>query len=580
MNCQQYILTEGSCNHPIEKNWYIVMSEGACYERTVSQWIIYKIFTAQSSILSILGSSLIIFMVLRRTRNDLPQSFQNRLLLPMSVFDIIGSIGLAFSSMPVPRGSDCTYGAIGNKATCITQGFMLTLHCVVPMYNTMLCVYYLLAVKYRVKDETFLKYEALMHIVSIGPAVSAAIIAAANNLFNNYSIFCWLAESNKYEVDLNNINDHEDRNNVLSGLYSTLMVFCGLTFFVIAFCMISIYAFVRERELKMKSYAFQRPVEDNGTSGNTTRRTSRLSRDVIDTKKQASLYVGSFILTYLFTIIIMGFDLVLQQKFPLPLWLLQGVFAPLQGFWNFFAFIRPRFNIISRDHSEKSMLQKLFLAVVLKPEPTRQRKRKRSGRTHVKHKLSNNDSTVENCDKFSLFAVLPHKIKKIFLSKRAALSGLSILEKADQPNAPTELQQAHFVPKEIHQNDEHDFYDEEEQSEQNDIDTAAPSDYREAILLSLLVADDILPKPLHRKGIKSKRRVSMIDKVSVEIDSRNTNSLQPFSTMDPLPDIETKMYLKGSGKKSSKERRHSCSVIDNILSQENENFAIDYESNL
>ena len=38
---------------------------------------------------------------------------QNRLLLPMSVFDIIASTAIGFSTAPIPRGTSCTYGAIG-----------------------------------------------------------------------------------------------------------------------------------------------------------------------------------------------------------------------------------------------------------------------------------------------------------------------------------------------------------------------------------------------------------------------------------------------------------------------------------
>ncbi len=95
-------------------------------------------------------------MVLRRGRDGFAK-FQNRLLLPMSVFDIIGSIGWAFSTTPIPRGSNCTYGALGNEATCVTQGFMITLGLAVPMYNAMLCIYYLLVVKYNIRDEVIVE---------------------------------------------------------------------------------------------------------------------------------------------------------------------------------------------------------------------------------------------------------------------------------------------------------------------------------------------------------------------------------------------------------------------------------------
>ena len=128
-------------------------------------------------------------MVIHRGRVGIAK-FQNRLLLPMSVFDIIGSIGWAFSTTPIPRGSNCSYGAVGNEATCVTQGFMITLGFIVPMYNAMLCIYYLLVVKYNVRDEVIAKYEPLMHLICICPALSATIVAATNDLFNNFISIC------------------------------------------------------------------------------------------------------------------------------------------------------------------------------------------------------------------------------------------------------------------------------------------------------------------------------------------------------------------------------------------------------
>ena len=527
-------------------------------------------------------------MAFRRIRHGQSQSFQNRLLLPMSIFDIIGSIGLGFSSMPIPRGSFCTFGAIGNKVTCIAQGLMITLHLIVPMYNAMLSVYYLLAIKYNVKDEAFYKYEAVIHIVSILPALSVAIIAAANDLFNNYSQVCWISESSRFEADLNNPSDHEESNTVLSGLYTTIMTFGGLTFFIIGFSMISLYTSVKTREWKMKSYAFRRPgTENEGTSENRPRRVSQISQDVIDTRIQASLYVGSFILTYLFTVVVLVCDLFFHIASPYPLMLLHGVFAPLQGFWNFLTYFRPRFNIVSRRHHEKRLLQRFVLALCLKPEPIKKARKKRSSQRHKsrtstrvpqktptqtltrkdnpvidKNELNPNESTVENSAmNSSIFTRLLQKIKKIFPSRTPSPSCVDSLENADQLGAPT-----FSASEENYQDHDHDVYDEEEQLEHPSIHLTEPRDYREAVSLSLLVAEDVLPKSLRRKV---SRRVSMIDNFSVGIDARTRKDLQPFSTMDPLPNLETPVdFIKGQRKEYSQKRRNSCSVIHQIISEE------------
>ena len=311
-------------------------------------------------------------MVYRRERTDEPTQFQNRLILPMSVFDIIGSIAWAFSSTPIPRGSNCTYGALGNQATCITQGFMITLGTIVPMYNAMLCIYYLLVVKYDIRDEVIAKYEPLMHLFAIIPPLSVSIVAATNDLFNNYSWVCWIVDRHHYDFDPNNENN-EDKNLLITVIYIIAAVFGLLVLLVIGYCMINIYTFVKNRERAMNAYQFQRP-------GRVPASSSRLSNTTIETKKQAFLYVVSFILTYSFTIFAVVFDLSSKGKVPFPLFLIHGILAPLQGFWNFLTYIRPKLNTISRQNIGRSLLRRLYITVVHEPEHSSRQGRRGSMR--------------------------------------------------------------------------------------------------------------------------------------------------------------------------------------------------------
>lgn len=199
------------------------MDEELCVERSPGQWIAYKILTANSGVLSILGSGVRIHLCLPITRylltllvnTSITLTFtpyclllcflkaiilmisrgraglarlQNRLLVCMSFFDILGSLAYAASTAPIPRGSSCAYGAIGNKASCTAQGILLQLGLIVPCYNAILCVYYLAVIKYNVSDEVLAKYEPLMHFTSIAPSVIIIIIASLKDYFNNYAM--------------------------------------------------------------------------------------------------------------------------------------------------------------------------------------------------------------------------------------------------------------------------------------------------------------------------------------------------------------------------------------------------------
>ena len=76
-----------------------------------------------SATLSIIGSAMIVMMILRGGKAKL-ERMHNRLFLPMSSIDILNSIALGASTAPFPRElKDVFYGAVGNKATCVVQGF-------------------------------------------------------------------------------------------------------------------------------------------------------------------------------------------------------------------------------------------------------------------------------------------------------------------------------------------------------------------------------------------------------------------------------------------------------------------------
>lgn len=324
-------------------------------------------------------------MVLRRRNPDNPPQLQHRLLLAMSVFDIIGSTGWAFTTGPIPRGAKCAFGAVGNKATCVAQGVMITLGLTVPMYNCMLCVYYLLVIKYDTRDEVIDKYEIPMHLICICLPLMASIIAAVNDLFNSHRTMCWIVESDHYEL-----NDHTQDNILVSVLYIVTIVCFILVLLVIGYCMINIYKFVKHKELLMRTYQFRRPdrsITSLVESTTSTVSSSRLSNTASDTKKQAFLYVGSFVLSYLFPTVNLVNEGLLLQNSSYVLLLLQGMFTPLQGFWNFLVYIRPRFNIISRQHGEINIFRRVFMTVFLKHEPSTQPSRRRSFAGRRRHSL-------------------------------------------------------------------------------------------------------------------------------------------------------------------------------------------------
>ena len=133
--------------------------------------------TTASSILSILGSSAIVYMILFNSKKKLGRP-KNRLMLMMSFFDILASLALAISRLAMPSDIGVR-GAVGNSFTCTAQGICVWLGFAVPFYNSSLNLFYLLSIKYSMNHDDFSKkIEPFLHLISISIPVSFATIFA------------------------------------------------------------------------------------------------------------------------------------------------------------------------------------------------------------------------------------------------------------------------------------------------------------------------------------------------------------------------------------------------------------------
>ena len=68
-------------------------------------------------------------------------------MLTLSIFDLLGSLAIAFTTLPLPT-KDYMYGSKGNNATCTAQGFFIQLGTTSSFVSVSLALYYLLRIKY------------------------------------------------------------------------------------------------------------------------------------------------------------------------------------------------------------------------------------------------------------------------------------------------------------------------------------------------------------------------------------------------------------------------------------------------
>ena len=130
-----------------------------------AQEIVLSILPIPSAILSVMGSYFIIHMVNTSEKT----SPYHRLLLGMSISDIIYSVTLASAAFLRPQDKSHWVWAKGNDATCSAVGWLVHVGMSATLYITMLSFYFLLSTRFRFTNEQIAKrIEPWMHFISIG----------------------------------------------------------------------------------------------------------------------------------------------------------------------------------------------------------------------------------------------------------------------------------------------------------------------------------------------------------------------------------------------------------------------------
>lgn len=175
------------------------------YPWTAQEQRLIAIIPKIASLFSIIGSAYIVCVVIRGRKFN---SAYNRIMLGMSIGDIIASFGHFLPTWPIPSHApdsehpanvvvgqleNCYYGNIGNVATCELQGFLIqTGSMVVPIFNAILSMYFLLTVRYNWRERKFRQIGPFVLIIVLYPLVTS-IICLKWGLFNPLLDRCWIA---------------------------------------------------------------------------------------------------------------------------------------------------------------------------------------------------------------------------------------------------------------------------------------------------------------------------------------------------------------------------------------------------
>lgn len=272
--------------------------------------------------LSLIGSCTIVFKILRGLYRNHTTTPYDRIILGLSSCDIVASITYGIGPFLLPSDTSLRVWTFGTAATCQGLGFFNQASAIWSMwYNCILSYYYLLTVRFQVKQKQFCrKYEIWMHLSGLFFPITATIGYYGEWYFEqDLYMNCWIKDPN------------------IGYIFAAVPMV--ITFLSLIINNAIIYSFVRK--LLRSNEASQKRLKWEAAT-------------------QGFLYVACFFgsTTPIFVLQIMGgpFQYTTDDQGKIyPLLVLNSMLLPLQGFFNVFIYIKPVYTRFRAANPDKSM---------------------------------------------------------------------------------------------------------------------------------------------------------------------------------------------------------------------------------
>jgi len=341
--------------------------------------------------ISSISNLAIIYIIVRSKSN----TAYHRIMFVMSFCDMLTSFAIALTTIPMPK--DVIYPfkgpSYGTTATCEAQGLVIVIgSAIVILMNEMLNIYYLCTLRYKMKAETFSKFvEPILLVLGIVlPVITTITILANQGLINPTPIepCCGIGA---YPF---NCNERDDMECIRGGGSNGIVQFRILFFFIMttalgtlatSMLLIILTFYQSERSLKRTRSMMQEHVTEDGAPTETPTDGPHSNTNINKQEEeaghqesqhnmtktitiQALMYLGAFVFTWIFSVLIHLGDDFMENR---CIQVLKLVFQPLQGFFNMLIFIHHKvFNLrrTIKDLSVSEALLIIFAAPSMMPE--------------------------------------------------------------------------------------------------------------------------------------------------------------------------------------------------------------------
>ncbi len=310
-----------------------------------------SVIASVTASISFISSALIIYII-SRTQSKLTTTY-HRIMFFVSSCDLMTSLAIAFTTLPMPRDVIYDFGTAsdGNTFTCSLQGFAVYVGSVLGIFSIcILCVYYLCVIKFQLDSEKIKKYvEPTLYCLSMILALFPGISFWKAGLINpqpyepyctvgSYPLGCRIYQDPQGCIRGGD-SDIRGIDAILVPYFLFSVILLGVLTVIIS--MATIVVSIRRIEMALTMARKDEGEQEENLNDHllTYHQTKKIAI-------QACMYIAAFLLTWVFTI------LAFCIRRSIVVAVLKMIFQPLQGFFNALIFVYHKVDNIKEAYPE------------------------------------------------------------------------------------------------------------------------------------------------------------------------------------------------------------------------------------
>ena len=301
----------------------------------------------------------------------------HRIMAMMSIFDILASVCIAFTTLPMPSDDIVRFAGpmLGNHLTCQIQGCILSFG-LAGGGSLYMCLswYFVCRMTLMMHSNTITKrIEPLFYLISFGIAIFLPSYYLSKDLLNtvpsdqfcgigiNHSNCNYTFEKEFYECD-HQINDTTYPEFEMS--LDIVMYLIGFNVVMIVIAMVIIIWTILKKNKSIRcALEEQRTFASSNTPSEDEINISELryARVLV---VQALMYIFAYLITWIFMIIPMA--VYLDRETLNIVQVFKAIFFPMQGFWNLIIFIYDKAYLLYQDDEDRGCWE-ILKTVLFRP---------------------------------------------------------------------------------------------------------------------------------------------------------------------------------------------------------------------